>query len=232
MSTSRILRIAAVTAAALVLVGCGRLQVELAVNENNTLDGTIVIAMLVGNDANAEQSALSVAEGIEEQLLPGLRDAPGVTHEEYAEEGYRGSRLILDATPLTALSGSDAFSLVRDGDVFRFMGTLDLMPDDEGASNDDGAASDDESKDVTIALRFPGAVTSHNGEVSGTTVTWSSEWSGKLDMRATAGAVPYYAVPWAWITAGLVVLLLIVAIVVGILVGRRRAGVPQAESVL
>jgi len=63
MSTSRILRIAAVATAALVLVGCGRFQVDLAVSEENTLDGSIVVAVVVGDDdVRTQQIAPEVAD--------------------------------------------------------------------------------------------------------------------------------------------------------------------------
>lgn len=231
MSTSRILRIAAVATAALVLVGCGRFQVDLTVNEANTLDGSIVIAMTVGDEEGAEAQALSAAEGIEEQILPGLRSAPGVTHEEYDQDGYRGSRLILQGTPLSALSASEAFTLERQGDVFQFTGALDFMPDSESPAESGDTAADDESSDVIVALRFPGTVTSHNGELSGTRVTWNTEWSGTLDMRATANAVGEDAPIWVWIVGGLLALLLFVGIIIAIRLGRTRTGVQQTGTV-
>ncbi|MBX3094210.1 MAG: hypothetical protein KF680_06705 [Cryobacterium sp.] len=231
MSTSRTLRIVAVASAALLLVGCGRFQVELAVNENNTLDGTIVVAVLVGDEAGAEQQALSAAEGIEEQILPGLRNAPGVTHEEYDQDGYRGSRLVLLGTPLSALNESDAFTLERDGDTFVFTGALDFTPDDEDSTTDGETAPDEESTDVAVALRFPGAVTSHNGDLSGTTVNWNTEWSGSLDMRATANAVADDVSPWVWIVGVLLLLILLAAVIAAVVVGRSRAGVQQTGTV-
>lgn len=231
MSTSRILRIAAVAAAALVLVGCGRFQVDLTVNEENTLDGSIVIAIAVGEEDGAEAQALSAAQNLEEQILPGLRSAPGVTHEEYDQDGYRGSRLVLRGTSLSALSASEAFTLERQGEVFQFTGTLDFMPDSEGSAGEEDAVPDEESTDVTVALRFPGAVTSHNGELSGTRVTWNTEWSGKLDMRATANAVADDGPIWVWIVGGLLALLLFVGIIIAIRLGRTRTGVQQTGTV-
>lgn len=231
MSTSRILRIVAVASAALLLVGCGRFQVELAVNENNTLDGTVVIAVLVGDDEGAEQQALSAADGIEEQILPGLRNAPGVTQEEYDQDGYRGSRLVLAGAPLSALNESESFTLERDGDAFWFTGKLDFMPNDEDSAADGEVAPDEESTDILVSVRFPGAVTNHNGEVSGTTVTWNTEWSGNLDMRATANAVADDAPLWVWIVGGLLLVLLVAAVIVAVLIGRGRAGVQQTGTV-
>lgn len=228
------LRIAAIATAALLLAGCGRFHVNLEVNPDNTLSGEIIVAMLVGDDENAEQKALSAADNVEASLLPGLRDAEGVTHSRYDEDGYLGSHLVLAATPLEALEASDAFTLERDGDVFQFTGVIELAPDDDDATNDDAeedVVPDDGERDVVVSLRFPGEVTSHNGDVSGTTVTWGSDWSGALDMRATAMAQSDGPPVWAWAIGGLVALLLIGAIVAAVVVGRSRTGVQQTGTV-
>src|SRR5690554_4708811 len=155
--TSRMLRIVAVATAALVLAGCGRFHVDLDVTEDNTLNGEIIIAMIVGDGDNAEAQAEATADDLESQLLPGLREASGVTHEEYAEDGYLGSRLILLGTPLSALESSEAFTLVRDGDVFQFEGKLALAPNDDETGSDetgseDDVVPDDGESDVVISL--------------------------------------------------------------------------------
>lgn len=236
MTIPRMLRITAIATAALVLAGCGRFHVNLEINDDNTLSGEIVVAMLVGDDENAEQNALSAADEVEQRLLPGLREADGVTQSHYDDEGYVGSRLVLARTPIEALEGSEAFSLERDGDVFQFSGTLELAPEhnDDATAEDtaeEDVVPDDGERDVVVSLRFPGEVTSHNGEASGTTVTWGSDWSGALDMRATAMAESDGAPVWAWVAGGLVALLLVGAVVAAVVIGRGRTGVQQTGTV-
>src|SRR5690606_24636967 len=106
----------AVATLGLVLAGCGRFHVTLEVGPDNTVRGDIIVAMIVGEDENARENAQSAADELEQSLLPGLRDADGVTVAPYDEDGYLGSRLSLLGTPISAFDASDVFTLERDGD--------------------------------------------------------------------------------------------------------------------
>lgn len=220
--TSRMLRIAAVATLALLLAGCGRFHVTLEVGSDNTVTGDIVVAMIVGEDENARENAQSAADDLEQRLLPGLRDADGVTVTAYDEDGYLGTRLALIGTPISALEGSDVFTFERDGDVFQFSGNVELNPDGEGtAGEEEDVVPDEGERDVVISLRFPGEVTSHNGDADGDRVEWVSDWNGTLDMRATAMAEPQGPPVWTWVAGGIVLLLLVSGIVLAATRDRR-----------
>lgn len=227
MTATRLLRIATVATLGLLLAGCGRFHVTLEVNADNTVNGEIIVAMIVGDDDNAAENARTAADDLEQRLLPGLRDADGVTLESYDDDGYLGTRLILLGTPVSAFEGSDVFTLQRDGDVFQFRGSVELT--DEAAADDD-IVPDDGERDVIVSLRFPGEVTSHNGESSSNRVEWVSDWNGTLDMRATAMAEPSGAPSWAWIAAGVTMLLLVGAVIMLAARGRRSLDEPPPAA--
>src|SRR5690606_28655108 len=114
---------------------------NLEITENETVNGEIIVAIIVGDGDNAEADAQSAADEVEQELLPGLRDAEGVTTEEYNEDGYLGNRLLLLGTPVSALEGSGVFNLERDGDVYQFTGTVRIA---EGETNAEGAEAEEE----------------------------------------------------------------------------------------
>jgi hypothetical protein len=198
-------RILAVGALVLALAGCVRFQADLNLNTDNTVDGSIVVAVVVAEETEeARATALTQAGDVESQLLGSLRDAAGVSTTEYEEDGYLGSRITFDDVALDAFSGQrpESLKFTRDGDQYLFTGVLDFsaqsIPDDEG---------DDDGTNLTVTVTFPGEVSEHNGELAGTTVSWTTSIDQRLEMSARGAAAP----------AGPPVLL-IVLVVVGILV--------------
>ena len=82
-------------------------------------------------------------------------------------------------------SGTDPDSLrfERDGDEIVFTGALDFTEQ----SSDMNSDSDDGS-DLTVSITFPGTVIDHNGELSGTTVSWSTPLKARVEMSARSEA--------------------------------------------
>lgn len=229
------LRIAAVATLGLLLAGCGRLHANLEIRPDDTVNGEIIVAIIVGDGESAEQDAQAAADDVEQELLPGLRDAEGVTTETYREDGYLGNRLLLLGTPVSALEGGGVFELEREGDVYQFTGTVRIA---EGETSAEGAEAEEElvqdgERDVIVSIQFPGEVTSHNGELVGERVEWFGDWNATLDMRATAMAEPTGPPAWAWVAAGATLALLLGAVVLLVVRGRRGgdgAGIVTAPS--
>ncbi|HWM35120.1 MAG TPA: hypothetical protein VNR36_12895 [Pseudolysinimonas sp.] len=229
MTRSR--RILALVGAVLVLAlaGCVRFQADLSVDEQNNLDGDIVVAVITNDDdPDSPRNAADAVAQIEDQLLPELRGSDGVTAKPYEEDDYVGTRFTLDDTPISALDGGDAdgaLTLTRTGDEFEFTGTLDFTPDDEQVPQD--VEGDPGDGGIVVSISFPGEVTDHNGELDGTTVTWSTSLEGSVTMHATASAIP--AAPSAGaviaIVVGVLVGLLLVALLVLLLVRRRSRSI-------
>lgn len=223
-------RILAAGALVLALAGCVRFQADLTLNPENTVDGNIVVAVLVNEDTDeAREQALSAASQIETDLLGSLRDASGVTTNEYDQDDYLGSLIVLDDVSLDAFSGQseDSLKIVRDGGDYVFTGAIDFSGD---AESDEGADDDN----LTVTVSFPGAVTEHNGTLEGTTVSWSTAIDQRLEMSARGAATP--AGPPILLIAGIaLVALLVVGATIAILLvvrsrARKSAAAPAAES--
>jgi hypothetical protein len=225
-------RILAVGVLVLALAGCVRFQADLTLSPENTVDGSIVVAVLVSEDTDdAREQALTASSQIESELLGSLRDASGVTTSEYDQDGYLGSLITFDDVAFDAFSGQseESLKIVRDGDAYLFTGTLDFSG--ESAPTEDAEGDDN----LTVAVTFPGEVAEHNGELSGTTVRWTTSVDQRLEMSARGAATP--AGPPILLIAGIafVVLLVIAAVVAVLLFLRSRArkaavAAPAAET--
>lgn len=215
--------ILAVGALVLALAGCVRVQADMTLNPDDTVDGSIVIAVVVSEDnPESRATALTQSRDIESQLLGSLRDAAGVSTSEYDEDGYLGSRITFDDVALDAFSGQkpESFRFVRDGGEYVFTGVLDFSA--QSLSSDEEGDDDN----LTVAVSFPGEVAEHNGELDGTTVSWSTSLDQRLEMSARGAASPPGA-PVLIIVLAVLGLLLVAAAVVAVLlvlrVRRRKA---------
>ena len=224
MNRSRkITLVALVGALVLLLSGCVRFQAELTFNPDDTVDGSIVVAVVLSDEDDAkDQAAESVAQ-IESQLLGSLRGETGVRASEYDQDGYYGIRFDLDDTPLSAFSGGGddgKLALSRDGDEYVFSGLLDFTPDD----GEDTAGPDADTSNITISVTFPGTVTEHNGELNGTTVSWSASPESKIEMDARGNVTPNGPPFWVTLVVSLAGLAVVVAVLVMVL--RRSRTTP------
>lgn len=220
-------RILAAGVLVLALAGCVRFQADLTLTPENTVDGSIVVAVLVSEDTDeAREQALGAASQIEADLLGSLRDASGVTTKEYEQDDYLGSRIILDDVALDAFSGQseDSLKIVRDGDDYVFTGAIDFS----GEAETDGESDDGDNLTVTVA--FPGEVTEHNGDLEGTTVSWSTAIDQRLEMSARGAATPAGPPILLIVGIALVALLVVGAIVAVLLVVRSRGRKKKAAA--
>jgi len=211
--------ILAVGALVLALAGCVRVQADMTLNPDNTVDGSIVVAVVVSDDTpESRATALTQARDIESQLLGALRDAAGVSTSEYEEDGYLGSRITFDDVALDAFSGQkpESFKFARDGDQYVFTGVLDFSA--QSLSPDENSSDDD----LTVEVTFPGEVAEHNGDLDGTTVSWSTRLDQRLEMTARGAASPPGAPVLILVLVGLGVLVVAAAVVAVLLFLRSR----------
>ncbi|CAN5346438.1 hypothetical protein BH10ACT7_BH10ACT7_28260 [soil metagenome] len=205
----------------LVLAGCVRFQANLDISPDDTVSGDIVVAVIVGDEADSREQAQAAADDIESQLLAGLSGAQGVTREPYDQDGYLGYRFALSGTPLSAFSSGGtqgALTIERSGDEFVFSGVLDFTPNDAEA---DTVEEDADTSGITVEVTFPGEVLETNGEVSGTTVRWETTYQAKLEMTATGSAIP--SGPPAWVLPVVVGVAVVFLALIVVIVVRRRA---------
>lgn len=76
MTKRRSAFIAAAALLVLALSGCVRFQADLTVTPDDTVNGSLIIAVVVGDESDSRDTAEDAAERIEEELLAGVRGAP------------------------------------------------------------------------------------------------------------------------------------------------------------
>jgi len=242
MRKMRILRIAAVAALALALSGCVKLDMNLAVQPDNTVDGAVVLAV--------DKKLQGMAGGnLSDLLNQGTTTQPTqghVTQQPYDDGTYAGTQMNFSGVPISQFrsgsSGND-LSITRDGDTFRVSGTLDMSTagGTSGASSGGspgGSASAapidlsalGASPQLRVRLSFPGDVLSANGVIDGRTVTWTPKPGEKIALQAVASATPASPAGMWLVVGGLVAGL---ALMGGLLVMtmRRRPTAPAAPAV-
>ncbi len=222
-------RLAMVAALALLLTGCLKLDMDLRIQTDDTVDGEIVLAV--------NKDILELTGGTVDDLLgsdtPFPEDIAGVTTEDYDDGEWSGKQFNFDGVPISEFSDStdaESLQIVRSGDTFEVSGVLDLSQGLSGATGATGAAEFLESAELRVAITFPGEVIEANGEVDGNTVTWVPEFGQRLEIQATGSAIASggggSTMMWILIGVGVVVL---IGIVVAVLMSRKK-GAPAPTA--
>jgi hypothetical protein len=183
-----IARVGAFAALALLLSGCIKLTMDLQVNSDDTVSGTVQLGV--------QKEILELSGGSVEDLLgtdsPFPSDAPGVSVEEFDDGEFAGQQFTFDSVPITEFQGtdpSDSLSITRQGDTYVVSGVLDLS----GASGATGLGATGaqlfESAEIRITMTFPGDVQEASGTIDGNSVTWEPTFGERTEISATASAI-------------------------------------------
>ena len=215
----------AFTSLAFLLSSCIKLNMDLTVSTDNTVSGSVIVAI--------DKQLLVLTGQPADQIFSGDTIAPagtqGVTTQDYEDDSFIGQEITFENAPIAALSESedaDVLKIVRAGHVFTVTGALD-MTNDVGSDATNGAVEDAlATADVRISITFPGPVTSSNGEIDGNSVSWSPKVGERTELRAQASAIPSgsSSSPVLWIV--------IAAVVIGGVMVMRRRSVANAEGPL
>ena len=200
MSKSTKRKVAAVIAAVLstfLLTGCIKLDMDLTVNRDRTVSGTVIGAVSDYLAELSEESGDTSSSSLTSEL-DSLFDenTPGVTVKEYKSGGFTGQQYILDRVAITELSGdgtgADSFNIKIEGNKATVSGLLDLSMDDDTTSGLELFGADlakglFSSAQMRIAVRFPGKVISSSGEISadGKQVIWTPVIGERNELSAT-----------------------------------------------
>jgi len=186
---------AALAAVSVVLLttGCVKVTIDLTVNSNDTVSGTMVFAISKELAALSEESE-SAATNPETGGL--LKDAENVTIEPFDDGDFVGSAYTFEDLPLEEfapeIGEESAFGLSRDGDNLIVEGVLDTSS--AGPELEDnpfaGAflAGLVSSSDLRVTITLPGEIKATNGTVEGQTITWKGSFGTKLEMNAVSYA--------------------------------------------
>lgn len=182
-STTRVLATVAAVLATLALTGCVKLDEDLTVNTDNTVDGKVTVAF---NKALLDMMGATAEDALGE--TGGMSESAHVSVEPYEDDTFVGQTYILEDAPLDELNatsgGEDDLQIVRDGDTFHVSGTLDFT---DSALGGDGSAPND-GFEARIALTFPGRIVSSTGDIDGNTVTWTPDLGDVVDFETVAEA--------------------------------------------
>ena len=207
---------------ALLLSGCFTVTMDLRLQADDTVDGSVIVAV---DKAWAKRSGgvaafVQTLVGGDATILLGQQPSAGsVEAKEYVGQDRVGAEYVLAGVPISDFGrGSDGdLSIRRVADSFVVSGKVDLSPALDGSSPKSQALLD--SGELTLSVTFPGEVIETNGEVSGTTVTWTPRPSVVTDIRATGKAGQ--AQPTALLIAGGVLMVVIVSALVLFALTRR-----------
>src|SRR5262245_38260181 len=199
MRVSSVKRILGIAAVGLLLTGCFRVNFDLAVNPENTVPGTPVIAV--------DQDLLELSGQSEEDFFGqmDLSDLPANTSvDRYEQDGFIGQEITFDDVSLEEFQNNDTLSgtgeelsIVREGDEFVVNGGFDMSgPEFTGQ---DVPQQFLDNFEFRITMTFPGPVTSSTGEIDGNSVTWEPKFGENTRIEARASAIPSSSSPWLMI---------------------------------
>ena len=175
----------------LLLTGCVKMDLALEINSDKTVSGTMIYAI---SDALSELGTTSEESDPTTDLFD--TTAKGVTISDYKQDGYTGTKIVLDRVPMEAFNkdGGDTggFQIIREENKITLKGELDLSSADTGEVDDSewGAAlakSLFATADLDISVKFPVKVISTTGTISedGRTVSWKPQLGEKVDLTTT-----------------------------------------------
>ncbi|MBV1854965.1 LppM family (lipo)protein [Catellatospora tritici] len=222
--------LAALALVAFGLSGCMKLDMDLTVNSNDTLDGTAIVALdrsLLSMSGKSPQEAFDSAGDSVKDLPKGSRT------EVYDDGKFYGKKIIYDDLSFAAFNSGAAGAPRIEHANGKYTFTADLKT---GAS-DLGPQAELARPflsgiQITIALTFPGDIVEHDSraQVDGRKVTWRLSLGEDNRLRAVAEDGP--AFPWVVVAAvgGVAGLAVIVGIVVlAVWLTRRHATPAPAD---
>jgi hypothetical protein len=219
---------------ALTLSGCMRMHTSMTFNSDDTVDGSMIIAI---QDSVAETAGMTPDEMWESASAEMDTSVPdGATSEPYAEDGFTGEKYTFASAPLSELD-DETLSVTHEGDEFIVDGELDLTATDDMA----GMETYMESIDIKFTMTFPGKVTEASGEIDGNTVTWIGTFGEVLELTARASAIDNGEgggdgsdgsdgqgwILWAGIGAGVVI---IGALGAWLIISNKKTGAPATAA--
>lgn len=215
------LRLAALaTLVVVALAGCVRVQIDLTLTAEDTVNGTMVLALQEGigelldttDDAAAEQLFGDTAASFDDAAV-----------SPYEQDGYAGQKVTFEGQPIGSFAlATGEFTVSRDGENYVVNGPVDPTVAANGAEIPDAAQ-------LRLSVTFPGPVYEHNGSLEGRTVTWDLT-QAPAELHAVGAAQATSETP-SWLPAAIGgVLLFAVAVVLFVALRRRAAPTTPART--
>lgn len=152
------------------LAGCFRVDTQLKVNPNDTVDGSVIVAV--------NQSMMAMSGATVDDFAPDNLFAFPTSATPYDDGTLVGKTFTFRGVPLRDFSGL-GLTITHPGHEFEVSGTATLGQDTSGLTGGT----------VKVAVTFPEPVTYATGTVSadGRTVTWTGDGTTPLSVEARGG---------------------------------------------
>ncbi len=216
------LRIGLMAGLAVLLGACLRAEQSLTLNPDNTVDGTITLAvseqLIELSGQNADDVLAQMTQG--DSPIP---DGVEVQESDYDEDGFVGKTYTFSGATLEQISQTGDLTITREGDTFVVDGALDLSAGSTGVDPSDPTVQQLlDQFDVSLSVTFPGAVSENDGTLDGRTVTWTPAFGENTTLHAVGSAVGGGASSaLIWIVVALIVVLVVVVVLL-VMRGRKK----------
>jgi len=213
-------RLLAIGALAVLMSGCMKLQMDLTVNTDETVSGSIIFAV----DKQLLSSIGQTFDDITQGEAPLPSDVTDVQESAYEDDTFTGKQYEFSNVPLEKFNSPEdpeSLNIVRSGDTYTVSGTLDLSQNVDPTQP--GMQAFIDKAEISVSMTFPGKVESSNGQIDGNTVTWTPTIGESTQITAVASAVASSSSSMLlWIGLGIAAVVVIVIVVV--LLSRKGKG--------
>jgi hypothetical protein len=178
--------IAVVLSTVLLTTGCIKLEMDMNVAADDTVSGTMVLAV--------SKSLAELSTGGTPSTDSLFESNAFVKVEPYDDGEFTGSSYIFRGIPISQfkpdIGDGSEFAIQRQGDNIVVSGVLDTSSQSAELESNPFATSIMESIAATTSIRLsitlPGEILETNGEVQGQTITWNGAFGDKLEIQAVA----------------------------------------------
>ncbi len=222
---------AAVAAIGILLLtsGCMKVNLDLTVNKNDTVSGSMILAF--SNDAINLASSMGSESSLNTDSL--ITEEPGMTVTAYKDDNYQGSKITFDERPFDEFStgtSADSLKFTRNGNIISVTGAINMAGEDPSVIDQirtnpitSGLFA---KSDISVSITLPGKLTSSTGTINGNTVTFKGELGDNIviDVQAddSASIDPFAIAAGAVVVAGLTA--------GGLVLMKRRKNAAQASA--
>jgi hypothetical protein len=215
--------------ACLLLSGCLKYEGDMTVHSDNTVSGSVTVGI-----ARAAITSTGVQVAVSAQLdspkvCAALTPSATATNARFTDDDYIGVTCTFGHVPIADIgggAGSD-LSLIRTGDLYRLLGSLDMSAILSNALLTDfgiDPATILRDADVSMRFTFPGTVHSGTGAISGDTIVFTlAPGQTTLSIAAIAAAEGSTSRPFPLLgKSALIVVVLAAAVAGGYALRRHR----------
>ncbi len=216
------------------LTGCVKLDMDMNVQADDTIDGTLIIAVDKELLKATGQSEAALLKQIEQQGPFSGENRPkggSFSVRPYNSGGKIGQAYTFSAVPLSQFGGGQGgLSITRKGDRFFVAGVVDMTTDTPQTPEEKAvAARFGKTAETRIRITFPGEVLKSNGKIDGRSVTWNPKIGQRSMLTAEARTSEIIPVLLAAV-GGAAALLLVLGLIIFLLFRRRRRRLWAAEA--